>query len=84
MSLADLKKVLKEKKLVFGNNETLRNLKNGKTLKVFLAKNCTAKMKEDILYYAKLANAEVVQLDEPNDELALICKKNYPVTVVSY
>ena len=84
MSLQDLKKAFKEQKLVYGNNETLKNLKNGKVLKVFLAKNCTAKMKEDILYYAKLSNAEVIQLEEPNDEIALICKKNYPITVVSY
>ena len=83
MSLAALKKALKEENLVFGLNETIKNLKNGKVKKIFLAKNCPARVKEEIENYSKISKFEIVQLDEPNDELALICKKNYPVTVVS-
>ena len=84
MSMEDLKKALKEKKLVFGTERTIKNLKLGKAKAVFLAKNCPKATREDINYYSGLCKAAVHELEEPSDELALICKKNFPVTVISY
>lgn len=84
MSMNELKKALKEKGLVFGTNRTIRNLKSGKAKAVFLAKNCPKNVREDVKYYSELCKAKVYELEEPNDELALICKKNFPVSVLSY
>lgn len=83
MSLAELMKVLKEKNIVFGSKETIKNLKRGAVKRVFLASNCPKKVETDIEHYAKIGKVEVTKLDQPNDELALLCKKPYPVTVVS-
>lgn len=83
MSLAELMKALKEKSIVFGSKETIKNLKRGTVKRVFLASNCPKKIAKEVDYYAKLGKVELIKLDQPNDELALLCKKPYPVTVVS-
>ena len=80
----DIRKALKEKKVTFGSEKVLKSLKTGKIEMIFLAKNCEKRMKETIKRHAKIANVEVVELNEPNDELALICKKPFLVSVISY
>ncbi|MEK6813058.1 MAG: ribosomal L7Ae/L30e/S12e/Gadd45 family protein [Nanoarchaeota archaeon] len=84
MSLDALRKALKEKTLVYGSDATLRNLRLGKTKTIFLAKNCPALVKESIQRYSRIADVMIYALDEPSDELSLICKKKFNVAVVSY
>ncbi len=80
MSLELLKKSLKEDKLVYGFKNTLTNLKNGKTLKIFLAKNCPPELSGEVKKYN---DVEIIELKEPNKELALICKKKFSVNLLS-
>ncbi len=79
MSLDELKKALKEKTIVFGTERTLKNLKLGKTKKVFLASNCPDKIREEITGY----DVEIIELKEPNTEIALICKRPHDISVLS-
>jgi large subunit ribosomal protein L30e len=80
---ADIKKMLKSKKLVIGTEKTLKNLKKGNTSKVYLTANCPKSIKDDIKNYAKLNKAELVELNLPNDELGVICKKPFSISVLS-
>jgi large subunit ribosomal protein L30e len=80
----DLKKALKEGKLVFGTNRTMKLIKNGKAHKVYLAKNCNEDTKKEIIYYGKLAKIEVKQLDLPNEEIGMVCKKPFAISVLCY
>lgn len=84
MSLQDLKDALKKKGLVFGYNQTIKNLKNGKTKVIFLAENCGKEIEDNIAHYANLANAKIIKLDKPRSEISIFCKKNFPVSVISY
>lgn len=84
MSLAELRKALKERTITFGTGKTLKMLRNEKTKKVFIASNCPADTKETILHHAKLNNVEVVKLKLPNDEIGLTCKKPFSITVLCY
>jgi ribosomal protein L30E len=85
MNVKDLRKALKEQKnVVFGTNETIRGLKRGVTKAVFLASNCNKLTKERIKRYAKINGVKVFELDEPNDEISLVCKVQHIVSVVSY
>jgi len=84
MSTADLRKALKEKTITFGTKVTLKNLKRGKVKKVFVASNCPKESKESLEYYGKIGNVEVVELKESSDEITTICKKSFPICVVSY
>lgn len=83
--MTDLKSLLtKEKNIMLGTKGTMRNIKMGKTKKVFLASDCLESTKKDIIKYAKLAGAEVEQLDMPSSEIGMICKKPFSISVLSY
>lgn len=84
MSLEKLKKVLKEKEVTVGTNETLRKVKGGKVSIVFLAKDCKPLVRKQMEHYAKLKAVELLDLDVTAAELGTICKKQYPVSILSY
>ncbi len=81
--LNELKKSLKEGKLVIGTKNTLKNLSRGNVSKIWLSKNTPEKVSDEIIGYAKLSEVPVERLDIPNDELGIICKKQYSVSVAS-
>jgi len=80
--IEEIKQIVKEEKAVIGTKEVIKNLKLGKIKKVFVTSNCPDKVKEDIKYYSKLSGAEVVQLEQPNDELGTICKKPFSISIL--
>ena len=51
--------------------------------KVFLSYNCAENIKKDIIYYSKISKIEVIELAQRNDELGTICKKLFPISVLS-
>lgn len=79
MSLELLKKSLKEDKLAYGFRSAILGLKNGKIAKIFLAKNCPKEFKDKLKNYS----TEIIELNEPNKEISLICKKKFSVNIVS-
>ncbi len=83
VQIAELKKFLKLGKLTLGTEKTLKILRLGNAEKIFLSSNCPEIVRKDIEYYAKLAKVPLVQLKQPNDELGTLCKKPYPVSVLS-
>ena len=83
MKMEDIKKLVKDKKVFIGTDQTLKNLRQRKVSKVFLASNCPAETKETVERYAKMAGADVEQIGIPNDELGIICRKHYFISVMS-
>ncbi len=80
--MSDLIKELKTKKPVYGLSQTLKKIKSGKALSVYISSNCQAK--NDILKYAKLFNVKVEELKENNMELGVICKKTYSISALCF
>ncbi|MEM3154937.1 MAG: ribosomal L7Ae/L30e/S12e/Gadd45 family protein, partial [Candidatus Woesearchaeota archaeon] len=80
--VAELKKVLESKKVVLGTDETLKLLRQGKIKKVYITSNCEGNAKEDIERLCKVAEVECVELSQSNDEIGVICKKPFAVSVV--
>jgi len=83
-NIDDIKKGVKERKIIIGTSRTIKALKLGKISKVFLTSNCPSDVKEDIEYYSKLSKVKVVKLRQPNVELGTICKKPFPISVLSF
>ncbi|PIN79738.1 50S ribosomal protein L30e [Candidatus Woesearchaeota archaeon CG10_big_fil_rev_8_21_14_0_10_34_8] len=83
VQVGELKKLLKGGKVVLGTDKTLKILRLGNAKKVFLSSNCSESVRKDIEYYATLAKVPLVNLKQPNDELGTLCKKPYPVSVLS-
>lgn len=81
--IVEIRKLVKGKEIIIGTDRTLKNLKLGKIKKVFLSSNCSEKMIKDIEHYSKLCKASVVTLKYPNDELGILCKKSFSISVLS-
>lgn len=80
--MIDFKKHLKDKKLVVGTNQVLKQLRLGKLQAVFISSNCPESVKREIANYCKLSGCNVEQLKVPNDELGVLCKKQFSVSVL--
>lgn len=77
-----LKAKIQDKKVIIGTERVLKELKLKKIQVVYLASNCPDKLKEDIKYYAALAEIPVQELTYNNEELGVFCKKNFLVSVL--
>ena len=62
----------------------MKQLKLGKIEKVLVSSNCPASVEKKINHYAALNNTEVHKLEYPNDELGVICKKPFSISVLSF
>ena len=80
--VAELKKLLAVNKLVLGTDETLKLLRQGKLHKVFFAANCSPQAKGDIQQYCKAGAVECVELAQSNEEIGVLCKKPFAISVV--
>jgi len=69
-------------KAIIGTDRVLKSLKAKNLQKIFLASNCPTKIKEDIVHYANLANVPVTELEQNNEELGTLCKKNFFISVL--
>lgn len=83
MTVEDLKTALKSEKMTIGAKEVVRKLKHGQVKKVFVAATCPETVRTIVKRYAALKKIEVVELAVPSSEVALLCKKNYPISILS-
>lgn len=83
ISAAEIKKMIKSSNVVIGTERTIKSLKSGKVQKILMSSNCPDRVERDINYYAGLAGAEVHKLAYPNDELSVICKKPFTISVLA-
>ena len=79
----EIKKALDAKKLLMGSSETIKNLKMGKVSKVYLSENCRQNVRDDIIAYSKAAKAECIMLNKSKEELGVLCKKSFSISVLS-
>ena len=80
---AEIKKMLKSGSIVIVTKRTINSLRLGKVQKVLVSSNCPASVEGDINYYAGLSGAELHKLEYPNDELSVICKKPFSISVLA-
>ena len=80
--LKQLKKDLESKKVVIGAQRTLKLLRQGKIARVLVAQNTTNVLKDDLAYYSKNGGFEIVALDVPNEELGVLCKKPFSISLL--
>lgn len=72
---------VQEKKALIGAEKVLQALRMKKVRAVFLAKNCPAEIKADVRHYATISNVQVIKVEQNNEELGVLCKKNFFVSV---
>ncbi len=82
MDLEDLKKNILSGNVTIGSDTVLKSLKQGKLSTVFLASNCASKIREEIEHLAQISNTPLVILTLNNEELGVLCKKNFFVATI--
>lgn len=82
MSLALLRKALKEEKMVYGNDKVVKMIKLGRAKKVFVSSSF--KDLEMVKRYAELSKVSLIELSESPTEIGLACKKQFPIGVLCY
>ena len=80
---AEIKKIVKSGNILLGTQRTVKGLRLGKVEKVLVSSNCPARVEKDLNYYAGLSGAEMHKLEYPNDELGIICKKPFSISVLA-
>lgn len=80
--LSELRKHVQSSKLVIGTDEVMKLLKHNKVAKIFAAANCPKSVKEDLKHYCAMGDCELSELPVPNDELGILCKKPFSISVV--
>jgi len=73
---------LKTKKPILGLNAAMKRMKNGKVSLVYIASNCHKKDRLALL--SKTSGINLVDLKENSKELGIMCKKSFPVSVISF
>jgi large subunit ribosomal protein L30e len=81
-NVEEIKKLLKEDKIIMGSKIVIKNLRKNQLKKIFIADNCNVETISDIEQYCKINNTEFVKLNYPNDELGVICKKPFAISVI--
>ena len=84
MTVSELKKAVEEKRIILGKDRTIKKLRRGDITKIFLASNCSNDDEEEIKHLAKIANVKVEKLKKPNEEVGLLCKKIFSISVLGY
>ncbi len=80
--MVEIKKLLGSDKLIIGKDRTMKHLKKGELVNVFVASNLDSQALSDIEYYAKLNETEIIALKQSNDELGTYCKKPFSIAVM--
>ena len=82
--MEDLKKALQENKVIIGKDRVLKRLRIGKLEKVYLASNCPKSFKDDIKHLADIHKIKVIESNSDNEQLGIICKKQFSISVLGY
>lgn len=83
ITAAEIKKMLKSGNVIIGTERAIKNIRLGRVQKILVSSNCPEGVEKDINYYASLSNMEIHKLEYPNDELGVICKRPFSISVLA-
>ncbi|MFH1229363.1 MAG: 50S ribosomal protein L30e [Candidatus Aenigmatarchaeota archaeon] len=79
----ELRNAIKEKSIVIGNKQTIKNLKTKSVKSVFIASNCPQNMKKDIEYYSKISGIKCEAFEGTAKQLGVLCGKPFSIAVLA-
>jgi len=78
-----IKKAIDEGKLIIGFKETMQALRHKEVATVIAARNVEEGRMADLKDLAAVSEVELVVLTQANDELGVICKKPFSISVLA-
>ena len=80
--VTEIRNAISNDSLIIGNDRVLKMLKNDKISKVLLSSNISEELEKEINTQAKIADTPVIRLKIPNDEIKVLCKKQFLISVL--
>ncbi len=80
-AIEEIRKNLDNEKLILGTERAIKELKVGNVDTIFVTNNAPDDIKADVEAYK--GDANVAELAINNQELGVVCKKPFPISVVS-
>jgi len=78
-----IKEAVKSDSVIIGTEESIKALRNGKVEKVFMTKKIPSSIQDEIEKFASIQKVDCIPVDVLNDELGTLCKKQFPISVLS-
>ncbi len=80
----EIKKIAKQENVIIGKDRVIKALKKGAIKHIFLSSNCSESLNSEIEYYAKLSNIEVVKTPYSNEDIGVMFKKQFSISVFGF
>ncbi len=80
--VAELQKLMEEKKVALGTDRTQKLLQQGKLAKVMVTRNCPQQLRDLIAHTCAVSNVEFVELQQSNEELGILCRKPFAISML--
>jgi large subunit ribosomal protein L30e len=74
---------MKEEKVVFGKQKTLKLMKTGKCSMAVYAENAPMELKEELEKYSELSGIPAKVFDGDNRSLGILCKKPFNISALA-
>lgn len=81
--IAEIKKELDKNNVIIGYKEVVKAVKNNLVTKVFFASNIEDHKKEELDKYCKITKVDLTDINLPNDELGIVCKKAFHISALA-
>jgi ribosomal protein L30E len=82
MANVNIRDELKKGKPIYGVECAMKKMKTGKLKRIFISSNCPEKAR--LADYAKATNVEIVELEENNAQLGVLCKRPHAISVLAF
>ena len=79
----DIRKNIEQGTAIIGTERTLSEIKQGNVSTVLVTSNCSEEIKEEIKKMQELSDFEIEELKETNEELGVLAKKPFKISVLS-
>ena len=77
-----MRKLLVDKKLVIGRDLTIKRLREKKLARIMIAVNAAEATRESLHRFCKLGNIECVDTKYLANEIGVMCKKPFSISVI--
>ena len=78
----NIKKAMKEKKLVIGSRNVIKNIKTKNVVYVICSNNCKEDVMNDLKYYSKNFGVEIEKFKGNSRQLGEICGKPFNIMLL--
>ena len=82
MSENEIKKAMKEKKIVIGSKNVINGIRNTSLDSVFYAENCSENLLNQLNHYSKISNIEIKKFEGDSEHLGELCAKPFNILIV--